>query len=309
MDKVLVTGVNGFVGQHVASELANHGIKVLGVGGPGGNTRLLGKLHEYLVIDLLDAEATKAIDFSEVTGVIHLAGLAAVGPSFDEPRRYMESNIGMEINLFEAAQKQGAHPKFVIISSGSLYNPASPLPITENTEVLPNSPYAVSKLGQEQMARYYVTRGFEVVIARPFNHIGPGQNPGFIVPDLTQQAVAFENIDLDKITTGNLDARRDYTDVRDIARAYRLLLEKGVGGEIYNICSGKSTSGHELLDKILTIMDVHPEIAQDPSKMRPSDAPDIYGSHDKITQDTAWAPIIDIETTLKDVISDWRNRK
>jgi len=308
MERILVTGVNGFVGQHLAKELADNGMQVMGIGGPQGASEQSEFVQEYHVVDLMDKAAVEAIDFSDISGVVHLAGMAAVGPSFDTPLQYIQTNIGMEINLFEAAHIQGHHPKFVVISSGSLYDSKAQLPITETSPVLPSSPYAVSKLGQEQMAEYYRTRGFEVVIARPFNHIGPGQGPGFIVPDLTKQAVEFENIDLDKISVGNLDAKRDYTDVRDIVRAYRLLLGKGVSGETYNICTGTSRSGHELLELILSTVDVHPEITQDPSKMRPSDTPDIYGSHDKLTKDTGWEPTIDITTTIQDVVTDWRNK-
>ena len=308
MRKILVTGANGFVGNHLIRELTESNYEVLGLGGPVATSATPNGLSSYIECDLTNPRAVENIDFTGVSGVIHLAGLAAVGPSFDNPLDYLNGNIDMEINLFEAALKQRAKPKFVVISSGALYDPKAKLPLTEKSNVLPSSPYAVSKIGQEQMALYYCMRGFEVVIVRPFNHIGPGQNLGFIVPDLTQQAVAFENVDLDKITVGNLDAKRDYTDVRDITRAYRLLLEKGKSGETYNVCSGSSKSGHEILNAILTAADVHPEIAQDPAKMRPSDTPDIYGSHEKLTTDTGWQPEISLETTIADVVADWRSR-
>lgn len=309
MKNVLVTGVNGFVGQHTAQELYQSGLTVVGVGGLSGNTEKPKYISEYITADLMDTHALKNLNFSEINGVLHLAGLAAVGPSFDDPRQYMETNVGIEVNLFEAALDQGAYPKFVIVSSGSLYDPIAPLPITESSPVRPNSPYAVSKLSQEQMAQYYASRGFEVVLARPFNHIGPGQNPGFIVPDLAQQVVALERGETKEILVGNLDAKRDYTDVRDIARAYRFLLESGKSGETYNICTGRALSGHEILDYILRAAGVQPSISQDPSKMRPSDAPVLYGSHQKITADTGWKPKIDILTTLQDVIADWRTRQ
>lgn len=306
MQKILVTGVNGFVGQHLARELTAHDFQVAGIGGHGNADPA--DMQEYRALDLLDAAAVRSIDFTAVDGVIHLAGMAAVGPSFDNPRQYLETNAGIEINLFEAAQAQGAHPKFIIVSSGSLYDPKAPLPITEQTAVLPNSPYAVSKLAQEQLAQYYATRGFEIVIARPFNHIGPGQNLGFIVPDIAQQIVAVERGEAKKIMVGNLDAKRDYTDVRDIARAYRLLLEKGKPGEIYNICSGRPLSGHEILDEVVRATTTRPAVVQDATKMRPSDTPEIYGSHDKLTQDTGWEPQINIDQTMADVIADWRSR-
>ena len=307
MKKVLVTGANGFVGNHLVKELAENDLHVVGVGGPQGSEKSP-YIDEYLALDLLDKEAVHNINFKDIDGVIHLAGLAALGPSFDDPMQYIVTNIGIEINLFEAALAQDIKPRFLIVSSGTLYDPKAPLPLTENSAVIPNSPYAVSKIGQEQMGLYYHTRGFEVVIARPFNHIGPGQNPGFIVPDLAQQVVQFEKGVTQEILVGNLDAKRDYTDVRDIARAYRLLLENGRTGETYNICSGKSLSGHEILEQILKASGTNPAVAQNPEMMRPSDTPDLYGSHDKISTDTGWQPEIGIETTMQDVIADWRNR-
>ncbi len=308
MKKVLVTGANGFVGNHLVKELSEYGISVVGIGGQEGSKKPA-YIDEYLAINLLDRKAVQQeINFEGIDGVIHLAGLAAVGPSFDDPQQYMETNIGIEVNLFEAALSQVARPRFLIVSSGSLYDPSASLPLTEKSTVLSSSPYAVSKFGQEQMAQYYCSRGFEAIIARPFNHIGPGQNPGFIVPDLAQQVVAIEKGLATEIVVGNLDAKRDYTDVRDIARAYRLLFEKGTAGETYNICSGSSISGHKILANILEAANIQPTITEDPAKMRPSDTPDIYGSHDKLTRDTGWQPEIRLETTLADVVADWRQR-
>jgi GDP-4-dehydro-6-deoxy-D-mannose reductase len=263
-------------------------------------------MADYIECDLTDAAEVQKIDFSGVSGVIHLAGLAAVGPSFDNPTMYVTANVGMQVNLFETAIKQNQHPKFVVISSGALYDPRAHLPLTETSHVLPSSPYAVSKIGQEQMGLYYHLRNFEVIIARPFNHIGPGQGLGFIVPDLTKQVVDFERGEAKEILVGNLSAKRDYTDVRDIARAYRLLLEHGTSGETYNVCSGSSKSGQEILDAILHVAGGNPAVTQDPERMRPSDTPDIYGDHTKLSKDTGWQPEIPLETTIADVVTDWR---
>jgi GDP-4-dehydro-6-deoxy-D-mannose reductase len=308
MKRVLVTGSNGFVGQHLVRELAENGITVIGVGGHQGSKEKSSHVESYLELDLTDPEQATQIDFRGVDGVVHLAGLAAVGASFDDPMLYMTTNVGIEVNLFEAALAQKASPRFLIISSGSLYDSKAPLPLNEESPVEPSSPYAVSKIGQEQMAHYYHGRGFESIIARPFNHIGPGQGPGFIVPDLALQVIAAEQGKSQDIMVGNLDAQRDYTDVRDIVRAYRLLLQKGQAGQIYNICSGQARSGHEILKGLLALSDSHPEIKQDPARMRPADNPLIYGSRQKLTDDTGWQPAIPIETTLDDVIADWRQR-
>jgi GDP-4-dehydro-6-deoxy-D-mannose reductase len=308
MTKILVTGANGFVGQHLVKELAENSSTVVGLGGPGGAKQQSPHVSEYMVLDLNDPEAVKKIDFTDIDGVVHLAGLAAVGPSFGDPLGYVTTNVGIQVNLFETALAQGAKPRFLIISSGSLYDASAPLPLTEASPVVPDSPYAVSKLGQEQMAQYYGRRGFTSMIARPFNHIGPGQNPGFLVPDVAQQIIKYEKGEASQVLVGNLDAKRDYTDVRDIVRAYRLLLEKGEGGETYNICSGKAVSGHDIVDGLLKAAGSEIPLKQDPDRMRPSDNPVIYGDGSKLRKTTGWEPQIELGTTLSDVIADWRSR-
>lgn len=307
MSKILVTGSNGFVGRHLTCELLKSGHQVVGIASSQIPTDEQDDIKQ-LTLDLTRREEADKIDFSEIYSVIHLAGLAAVGPSFDNPLEYINVNVGIETNLFEAALVQNARPRFLIVSSGALYDTEAPQPLTEESPVLPNSPYAVSKLGQEQMARYYSSRGFESIIARPFNHIGPGQGLGFIVPDFAQQIVAIEKGEQQAVSVGNLDAQRDYTDVRDIVRAYRLLLEKGVSGETYNICSGKGVSGHDILKGLGQAAGLEPKVVQDPERMRPSDIPVLTGSHDKLSRDTGWQPEIALADTLKDVIVDWREK-
>lgn len=308
MKNVLVTGANGFVGHHLVKELFENDIQVTAVGGRAGNAEPSDYVSQYVSLDLTDSEAAKTIDFSNIDGIIHLAGLAAVGPSFDNPMEYINTNIGIQVNLMEAALSQKKTPRFLVVSSGSLYDAKADLPITETTRVNPSSPYAVSKLGQEQMAQYYQGRGFETIIARPFNHCGPGQSPGFIVPDLAEQLVSVERGEKEIVSVGNLDAERDYTDVRDIARAYRLILGKGVPGEIYNICSGTPRSGHDILKELKLASGIDAITKQDPEKMRPADNPIIYGDHSKLTEHTGWNPGITFDATVNDVIADWRSR-
>jgi GDP-4-dehydro-6-deoxy-D-mannose reductase len=307
MKKILVTGANGFVGQHLVKELSENGASVVGIGGhqvPTGETTYL---EDYLELDLSKAAEAERIDFTNIDGVVHLAGLAAVGPSFDDPMFYINTNVGIEVNLLEAALKQNAKPRVLVISSGNLYDPKAPVPLTEESPVDPSSPYAVSKIGQEQMGHYYAKRGLECIIVRPFNHIGPGQGPGFIVPDLAKQIVDVEKGAASEILVGNLDAQRDYTDVRDIVRAYRLLLEKGQPGDTYNISSGKPLSGHDILKGLQQAAGSQAPVKQDPSKVRPSDIPVLYASYDKLAHDTGWQPEIDLDKTLSDVIAYWRS--
>ena len=299
----MITGVNGFVGPHLVSELKKNNYYIIGVGGKLGSEFPVEEIDEYFVLDLMKKNILKNIDLSKLDGIIHLAGLAAVGPSFVDPMKYINTNIGLEVNIFEACIKQKVRPKIVIVSSGTIYSPKNVMPLNEQSSILPNSPYAVSKMGQEEMALYYESIGFEVVIARPFNHIGPGQGLGFIVPDLAKQIIDYSSGNTDKVMVGNLDSQRDYTDVRDISRAYRLLFEKGKSGEVYNICSGLAISGNKILNDLMKIKGIRAEVKLDESKLRPSDNPLIVGGYSKIKKDTGWQPKISLEQTLKDILS------
>ena len=304
--KILVTGARGFVGGHLVKELCDNGHEVTAVLN-NDETQLKGILS--IAANLSDpCQVENKIDFKKVDAVIHLAGLAAVGPSYDDPLKYIDVNAGIEVNLYEACIKQNVSPRFLIISSGSLYDPMAPMPISEESAVIPSSPYAVSKITQESLADYYGNRGFDYTIARPFNHIGPGQNLGFIVPDLTKQIIDGERGRTTEISVGNLDAKRDYTDVRDIARAYRLLIEHDAKGQTYNICSGNSVSGNEILEMLLAKSAVELTVKLDQSRMRPSDIPEIVGDHSKLTKDTGWEPEYNINQTIEDALADWRSR-
>ena len=304
MKNVLVTGSNGFVGKHLINELVKNGYQVTGVG--IDDSKLKERSYRYKKIDLNNIKEILTLDLKSFDYVIHLAGLAAVGPSFDNPVLYLNTNLDIEANLFEACIKQDARPLFLIISSGSLYKPDQKLPLNENSEIEATSPYAVSKIGQEELAKYYRKRGFKCIIARPFNHIGPGQGLGFITSDFAHQV--FNNLKTNekKFLVGNLSAKRDYTDVRDIVRGYRLLIEKGVDGETYNLCSGESYSGQSILKKMLSLVNVEFKIIKDPTKYRSVDYEDIYGSFNKINKATGWKPIFSLNSSIKDIMDYWR---
>jgi GDP-4-dehydro-6-deoxy-D-mannose reductase len=302
--KILVTGANGFVGQHLVKHLISEGHSIVATGqAPLATTD---PMVTFYAVDLMDAKAVSQLPLTEIEGIIHLAGLAAVGPSFDNPELYKRVNPGMQNNLYSACIAAGVTPKVLIISSGSLFDPTAQLPINEQAPVKPSSPYAESKLEQEAAAIAYQNQGFKTVIARPFNHIGPGQREGFIVADLAKQIAEAERTGATDIMVGNLDAKRDYTDVRDIVRAYALLLELGTGGQIYNICTGRSLSGHQILEGLLANSSSDLVPVEDPAKMRPSDVADIYGDNSKISTATGWKPGIKLEQTLADTLEYWR---
>lgn len=295
--RIVVTGVNGFVGKHLTRELVANDIEVVGIGQEDvAHDEIADKLERYYCADLTKEWPVS----SRIDAVIHLAGLAAVGPSFERPQDYINLNSAMVTNMAEFyLRTEVIAPRLVVVSSGALYSSDQPMPLTEESELAMSSPYAVSKLLVEKQCEYYSRRGIECIVARPFNHIGPGQGPGFLVPDVLAQLQTS-----DEITVGNIDTKRDYTDVRDIARAYRLLAtQPELKHAVYNACSGKSISGREiigLLAKVLGKDDV--QIKVDPSKVRPTDPADISGDASRLLNDTSWKPEISLEQTLEDSV-------
>ena len=304
---ILISGVNGFVGHHLAEICAGSALDVCGIGfGQLDSTsKLSSLLSKYLSIDLTKADqVNEQMDFGEVDSVIHLAGLAAVGPSFDQPARYVADNTAMLINLAEKALVQKSKARFVVVSSGAIYDPHQELPINEDGKLLANSPYAVSKIATELLCDYYRSRGLDVVVVRPFNHIGPGQGPGFILPDLANQAKDYAQSK--KFHVGNLQTKRDFTDVRDVVRAYLSLIQsEALNHTVYNVCSGQSHPGEEILAEICKNMNIeNPDIEIDQSKIRPNDIMDIRGDNKRIKADTGWVPEISLEQSIQDFISN-----
>lgn len=294
--KIAVTGVNGFVGRHLTKELQNAGCKVIGI----GREDACDFVDDYFVCNLAE---TWPEGVGEVDAVIHLAGLAAVGPSFDDPQTYINLNSAMVTHMAEFYLKQEKQPRLVIISSGSIYDPNQPLPIAEDGKIGLSSPYSVSKVLVENQAKYYRNRGLDCVIVRPFNHIGPGQLPGFIVPDLYGKISTADQGST--VSVGNLETKRDYTDVRDIVRAYtKVALAKSLDQTVYNVCSGRSYSGLDIFNFIKDATgraDVTYQV--DPALVRPTDIPEIVGDSDRLQSELDWRPTITIEQTIKDFVA------
>lgn len=303
--KVIVTGVNGFVGEHVVDAFRGEGFDVIGVGYDSQPSEtIIQKISSYIRCNLVDMDSVSQIDFSDVWAIVHLAGLSNVGESFIKPLPYINDNPSMIYNLLEHARTHDFKGRTIVVSSGALYDSQQPLPLTEDSRLLENSPYAVGKLGVEHVANYYRLRGLDVVVVRPFNHIGPNQNKGFLVPDLFAQLQTAQQTNATSISVGNLATRRDYTDVRDIARAYRLIaLADNLNYSLYNICTGRSLAGTDILQSLqaaMGVLDIKPII--DEAKVRPTDIMEIYGDASRLTSDTAWAPQIPIEQTIHDFI-------
>lgn len=297
--RIAVSGINGFVGHHLARELKKGDVAVIGIGHDSTpSEELSGVIDEYYSQDLTEAWP----DTQNIDGVIHLAGLAAVGPSFDDPQRYINMNSAMVTHMGEYFLKQDKKPRLLIVSSGAIYSPNQPLPISEDGELGLSSPYAVSKVLTENQATYYRGRGLDCVVARPFNHIGPGQGKGFILPDFYDR---IQNTSENIIKVGNINTRRDYTDVRDIVRAYaKIILAKEVQSSVYNVCSGTSLSGSEILDKLkLTMMRPGIEFEIDPTLVRPTDIQEITGDSTRLQREFDWQPEYNIDDTVEDFVN------
>lgn len=307
MKTVLVTGVNGFVGGHVVDELVARGCEVVGVRRHAVRPELRRKLLACFSCDLTDAEAVAKLDLAGIDAVINLAGLAKVGDSFAQPEKYKHTNVDVLAVLCEHLIKERLQPRVIAISSGAVYDSNQAMPFTEEDKLASTgSPYAMSKIEMEKAAQAFRKRGLDCVIARPFNHCGPGQQTGFLIPDLYQTIKSAQKRG-GALKVGNLATKRDYTDVRDVARAYAdLALAKELHHHVYNICSGKSVAGKEILRLLLQETGAHKwlRVVADPELLRPNDAPELYGSYAWLKAETGWTPHIPLRRTVKDFVAD-----
>ena len=304
---VLITGVNGFVGKHLARELIGRGCSVVGVGRDDIPSQEIKEiLDNYLPLDLTDHKAVSSIDTKQIDAVVSLAGLAKVGESFDDPNFYMKTNVEVLSILGSKLVAENSRARVIAVSTGAVYSSSQPMPLTEqSTLVKESSPYVLSKLQMEESSKELRKRGLDCVIARPFNHTGPGQEPGFLLPDLYQKLLAAE-VSNSPIKVGNLDTRRDYTDVRDVVKAYaNLALAPSLNFDLYNICSGQSIPGRKILDWLQAAMGVSLETVVDEKLIRLTDPLEIFGDNHRLAEDTGWKPIIPINKTIVDFVKSY----
>lgn len=302
--KALITGSRGFVGGYLRQELESHGYEVVGLDMIAD--------EETVQADLLNADQVcKAVADIHPDMVFHLAGQANVAQSWKIPQKTFEVNVVGAVNLMEAVRSVAVDTPMVLVGSSDQYGQlgAAGERVHEGIEMHPQTPYAVSKRAQEEMAQVYVRAyGMHICMTRSFNHGGAGQKKGFLIPDFASGIAAVEQGRTDKLLVGNLTAKRDFTHVRDVVRAYRLIAERGVAGQVYNVGSGQTHSAQEILDKLLTLAKCPVLVEQDPAKMRPSDTPVICCDHSKLTLDTGWEPDISLGRLLEDTLEDWRNQ-
>jgi GDP-4-dehydro-6-deoxy-D-mannose reductase len=304
---IVITGVDGFVGRHTARAVAAAGHRVVGLGrATDAPDELRDTLDDYVAGDL-----TQGWPFEgHADAVIHLAGLAAVGPSFDAPQQYVTANSAMVTSMCESLiRRPSERPVRVVgVSTGAVYRaPEAGEALDETAPVAESSPYVVSKLLVEHQLAYYSRRGVDAVVARPFNHIGPGQSGGFLVPDLTRRLL---DSDARTITTGNLETRRDYTDVRDVARAYVLLATAADHQhDVYNVASGTARSGAEVLEAVCSALGRPvPETDADPDLIRPNDPPVICGDAARLRDEFGWEPTYEFARTVDDYVHEHGTR-
>ncbi len=303
--KALVTGAEGFVGPYLIEELLNKDYDVIAT-----HRDKISKLPDEVIIeklDILDKERLKEIfEQHSPDWIFHLAAISNVGFSIKNPEITMNVNVEGTKNILDMAEEMERPPAVLIIGSAQEYGTPKFIPITEEHPLNPTSPYAESKIKCEKLARERAKRGYNTVVVRSFNHIGPGQLDSFVASSFAKQVAEIEKGKRDSIKVGNLEAERDFTDVRDIVRAYVSAIEKCEPGEPYNVCSGNGYKIQWILDKLIELSDVKVKVERDPSRMRPSDIPVLIGSNKKFFAVTNWLPKINIEESLKDILDYWR---
>jgi GDP-4-dehydro-6-deoxy-D-mannose reductase len=308
---VLVTGVTGFVGHHLTAALHSDGHRVSGLVRPSAPGSVPDGVATRAA-EITDADAVaEAVHAESPDAIVHLAGASSVGASFGDPVGTWDVNLGGVIAILEAVRTAASPPRTLVITSGEIYGlvPAAALPVTEETPLRPVSPYGASKAAADIAAgQYRRAYGLPVVRVRPLNHIGPGQDARFVLPNVARQIAQAEHQGRDhvEIKIGNVASRRDFTDVRDVVRAYASLLTTGDPDGPYLLCSGRSIAIAELIDRLVAAARVDVRIVVDPALVRVGEQPDLFGDSRRLRTATGWAPAIDIEQTVADTLDWWR---
>jgi GDP-4-dehydro-6-deoxy-D-mannose reductase len=305
--RVLITGASGFAGSHLSAYAADQGAEVIGVG------RRQPAEGPDLRADLADPDAcVEVVRTARPERVFHLAAQASVQESWRDPRATIDANVTTTVNLLEAIASHAPDARVLVAGSGEQYGPVEPdrLPVTEDEPFRPQNPYAVSKCAVDLAAGFYAdARGLHVTRTRSFNHSGPGQHERYVVSSFARQIAQGEADGAAKVTvhTGDTRPSRDFTDVRDVARAYWLALD-GAPADAYNVCSGRSLSVADILAALAGLTDLEVEQRTDRALLRDKEVMEIRGSHDKLTEATGWQPRIPLERTLEDTLGYWRAR-
>jgi GDP-4-dehydro-6-deoxy-D-mannose reductase len=298
--RAVVTGGLGFVGRHLVAHLWASGDEVTAIDHHGDRP-----------VDITDGPSVaRAVAEMRPEAVYHLAGWADVGASWSDPLGALRVNAEGTLNVLRACEG-AAVDRVLAVVSADVYGivDEAELPLTETSPLRPTSPYAASKVAADALAlQAYLGHGLGAIRVRPFNHLGPGQSEQFVAPALAARIARAERDGADTIRVGNLSARRDITDVRDVVRAYRLLVQAGEPGEVYNVCSGRDVSIQDLADQLVALARRPITLAPDPALLRPVDLPVLRGDASKLRAATGWTPEIPMEQTLVDLLDDMRSR-
>lgn len=315
--KALITGITGFVGSHLADFLLSEGIEVHGMRrrrSPLVNIKdILGKI-DLIECELKDLSSVKTtLNNVRPDFIFHLAAQSYVPTSWTSPADTLTNNVIGELNILEAIKELGLdETRIQLAGSSEEYGLVfeNEVPITENNPLRPLSPYGVSKVAQDLLGfQYFHSYGLKVIRTRAFNHTGPRRDEMFVTSNFAQQIVRVEKkMQPPVLRVGNLEAKRDFTDVRDVVRAYYLVTKMGEPGDVYNIASNKTYRIQEMLDMLLSMAGVEITTEEDPARLRPSDVPVLLGDASKLRKLTGWEPKIPFEQTLRDLLDYWRER-
>lgn len=309
MSRALIIGGAGFVGEYLAKHLLECGDSVHITKLPQEGFSLAGT--EVCELDILDAPAVRAlIEELAPEHIYHLAAQSSVGLSWKNPALTIDINIKGTCNVLQALSDSKSEAKLLLLGSGEEYGYLRPeeTPVCEENPLRPGNVYAVTKVSQNMLGAVYARAyGLNVMCTRAFNHIGPNQRAGFVLPDFCKRVAEIEAGACEAVLqVGNLDAKRDFTDVRDVVCAYRLLMERGQPGETYNIGSGKAIAISALLEMVLSLTKAEIRIERDPSRMRPADVPCIEADTSKLFAATGWKPQIPLESSVAQCLDSWR---
>lgn len=314
--KVLITGIAGFAGSHLAELLLTKGYEVYGLCRPRSKTDHIESIKSKLHLedaDLLDSHSLySTIMRIKPDYIFHLAAQSFVPTSWVSPSVTLEVNVVGSGNLFEAVRQAGIDPIIQIACSSEEYGLVLPneIPIKETNPLRPQSPYAVSKVAMDYLGyQYFCSYKMRIVRTRGFNHTGPRRGETFVTSNFAKQIALIEKGRQEPVVhVGNLDTQRDWTDVRDMVRGYLVAVEKCDPGEVYNICTGEAVKVEDMLNLLLSFTKIKPKIEPDPTRMRPSDVPVLIGNNSKFVAKTGWKPEIPFTKTMEDLLNYWRKR-
>lgn len=316
MTKALITGIGGFAGSYLAEHLIERGWEVAGVERGGVPLAALDSVADKISVEECDivnaGDVARAFEKFAPDAVFHLAATSFIPSAENAPQDAFDANAKGSLNVLDACRRHLPNGRVILVSSASVYGmaPQDAMPLGEDRSPNPADFYALTKLCAEDIARYYHrVHALPVTILRPFNHIGPRQGTSFVTSSFAFQIVEIEKGKRDPIlNVGNLSAARDFTDVRDMVRAYGLAVEKCRPGEVYNICTGRAYKIREMLDRMLKLTTARIEVREDPQRFRKVDVPLLYGDRSRFTKATGWNPELPVDKTIEDILDYWRRQ-